>query len=79
MSLNDRLDELESRVMALEEFIRVIKHQTNLPTPIPLFSTGGVSQLNKIPCAYENVKPGTPMGLVCYCPKCSTTCSGAYG
>lgn len=25
-------------------------------------------------CLHEGVEPGTPMGVVCPCPKCSTTC-----
>jgi len=42
----------------------------NLLTPPPKYQPDG----GPVPCAFDNVPPNTPMGLVCPCPKHQVTC-----
>lgn len=59
----EALTKLEERLVTLESILKY-------PPVLVEFEPTPYAE-RKERCAYEGVKPGTPMGLVCYCSKCS--------
>ena len=63
----EALTKLEERLAALENILKY-------PPTLVEFESAPYAE-KKERCAYEAVKPGSPMGLVCYCSKCSPRCT----
>ena len=79
MNIDERLNELEATTEKLSRDIKILNAfvETQLMNKYyPSTHDNIIKYGELIPCAYENVKPGTPMGLVCCCPKCTVTSLG---
>ncbi len=67
----DKLSSIENRLNIIERERRDHKYPNNNPDPSYWQRDSVYDSLVKGGCLFDNVKPGTPMGMSCPCPKCS--------
>lgn len=67
----DKLSSIESRLNILEREAKDSKYPNMSPDPSYWQRSSVGDSITKGGCLFDNVKPGTPMGMSCPCPKCS--------
>lgn len=82
MNIKEQTDKAIKRIdnMSMEEFEKKLHEFDYYPRRLKeskynyLKRMGDLRSAGKNPCMFDGIKPGTVMGLVCPCSKCSVQC-----